>query len=1334
MLAAVKQQDDNAGGGGGGGSEEELLLREKYVQQSDREHILNKPGMYIGDVTESESYQYVMAEEVGSDRRIEMARVFCSQGLFKCVDEIFLNAKDHVERQHSLIAREKAEKKAGGGGSSGRSGGGGSSSKPVTLIEVHIAVMPAGERTSTTTAAAATTTTTTTVHHQVDGRTYVGRATIVVRNDGNGIDVVEHPELKVMVPEMIFGHMRTSTNFRTKSADDVGSTVGGQNGYGGKVANIWSSWMRVRTLDHVRGLMYSQEFRDNMAVCEPPQISKLPAGAAHRQPFTEIAFLPDYDRMQLPHGLSLDMFRLLEKRVFDLAGLVTNNNKVRVEFNGVPVPVRGFSQYVDLYLGSSSGGSGGNSGGGSGRVHESGGERWEYAVCMSPTGQFEQVSFVNGICTAKGGRHVEYIVGQVVRGVAALIQKKKKGLVVGPAAVREHLMLFLRCDVSNPTFDSQIKDCLTTPVAKFGSTCVVSESFVDKVAKLGVLDAACSVSEAKENSRNARKTNGSKTRVLRGIPNLIDANLSGTAQSGQCVLILCEGLSAMSGIVSGLSARDRDLVGIFPLKGKVINVRGETAARVADNVEITNLKKILGLETGRDYASHEDVARCLRYGRLKILTDQDLDGSHIKGLILNLFQSQWPSLFRLDGFLSFMNTPIIRARHSGSGVEKVFYHVGEYNEWKESLGTADTTAATTAATTGKWVIKYFKGLGTSTAKEFKEYFANQKVVQFVYSPPPPPPPLTTTTATTERPIAEIVGSGSGNGTGSPSDVAIDKVFNKKKADERKVWLEAYDGDRFLDTSQDKVRYEDFIDKELIHFSKYDCARSIACVVDGLKTSQRKILFSAFKRRLVSEIKVAQFSGYVSEHSCYHHGEASLNGAIVNMAQTFVGSNNLNLLEPNGQFGTRLNGGDDSASERYIYTQLNSPLARRLFVEADDGVLTYLDDDGTPVEPAHYVPVIPFVLFNGTQGIGTGFSCSVPAFDPLDVLDYIRRRRLTTTTDEPSSSSSSSSSSFVPYYEGFTGTIEAIGEGKFRVRGTYTRLGDCEIQINELPVGTWTMPYVSFLESLTTTESTTAAAAAATATNKKSAASASSASASHSTPLLKDVVSTSTEVRVCIRVTFARASDLDKFEKAPHDHKDNLYKVLKLSTTISLTNMHLFQADGKLRRYTCVEDIIDDFCVVRLDTYAKRKAHLLAEMQERYRKARNRADFIQRILDRSLELRGRKRSDIETELDAGGFDRIAGDFAYLLKMQMDSVSAERAEALVKEKTDIETEIQVLGQKSERELWSHDLDLFETAYRSYRGRREREMTAPPPATTSAPSSGKRGGRVAGAGKKK
>ena len=188
---------------------------------------------------------------------------------------------------------------------------------------------------------------------------------------------------------------------------------------------------------------------------------------------------------------------------------------------------------------------------------------------------------MNGICTFKGGKHVDYIMNQITRKLCDYIEKKKK-VKVSPTSIKEQLMLFIRCDIENPAFDSQTKDYMNTPIAKFGSSCTVSDGFIEKVAKMGVMDMACSLTEAKEN-KAAKKTDGSKTLNVRGIANFIDANHSGTTKSSECILILCEGLSALSGIVSGLSSEDRNTIGIYPLKGKLLNVRGEQIKKIADN-------------------------------------------------------------------------------------------------------------------------------------------------------------------------------------------------------------------------------------------------------------------------------------------------------------------------------------------------------------------------------------------------------------------------------------------------------------------------------------------------------------------------------------------------------------------------------------------------------------------------------------------------------------------------------------------------------------------------------------------------------------------------------
>jgi len=1185
---------------GGEGSED----LQKYQKMTDREHILKKPDTYIGTIERTDMVEYVMdaaataagaattasASESGPGEaattpgvlpRLTRRNITYIPGLYKLFDEGMVNMRDHVVRQAQAIADGKPD------------------ALPVTTLEVEI--------------------------DPADG-------TIHMTNDGNGIDVAQHPEHKLWIPEMIFGHLRTSTNYDENKKEKI---VGGKNGFGFKLVLIWSVWGRVETVDHVRGLKYCQEFRNNLSEIVPPVVTK-----SKVKPYTRVSFRPDYARFGLTgNNLTPDMAALFLKRTYDIAAVT--DKTVKVKYNGSLIPVRHFQQYVDLYIGAKGGESGVK------RIYENPDPRWEYVVCLTTTDEFAHISFVNGIYTPRGGKHVEYITNQIVRKLGELIKKKKK-VDVKPNTIKEQLMIFLRCDIENPSFSSQTKDELGTAVANFGSTCKVSDEFIEKLAKLGVVDTACELTQVKD-TKAAKKTDGAKTRTIRGIPKLVDANYAGSPdKSAQCTIILCEGDSAKAGIISGLSKEDRNFIGVYPMKGKLFNVHGETTKRISENREIAEIKQILGLETGKTYTA-ADVAAKLRYGKVLFMTDQDLDGAHIQGLGINLFQTEWPSLTKIPGFIGFMNTPILKARRGAQ--EVLFYNDGEFEKWKKQFPNAVVPAA--------WNMKYYKGLGTSTGKEFKEYFEHKKMVSFVH-------------------------------TGKESDDQLDMAFNKKRSDDRKEWLANYSREAYLDTSKPEIPYEEFIDRGLIHFSIYDNERSIPNLMDGLKISLRKILYAAFKKGgLKSEIKVAQFSGYVSEHSGYHHGEASLNAAIVGMAQNFVGSNNINLFEPNGQFGTRLKGGEDSASERYIFTQLNR-LTRLIFRQEDDAVLSYIDDDGQLVEPMYYAPAIPMILVNGSKGIGTGFSTDVIPHNPLQIIAYIRAMlRETSVGDRPT---------IEPYFKGFKGTIKNISSSeslpKYLIKGTYEIIADRKVRITELPIGTWTDDYKQFLEKLME---------APTVADKDKDKDKSAAS---SAPVLKEYTDMSTDTVVDITVTF--------HPSYPHTPKDlaaaivdaeagtnKLEKLLGLFTTQATTNMNLFDAHEKLRKYATIYDIIEDYYAERLALYAKRKAAMLAQLANELRVLINRAKYIQEILDDKLELRRQTKEAIFAKMTEHGYEHIDGDteFKYLLKMPMDSVTDENVRHLLADRDTKRAQHQALHDTSIQALWTRDLDELEVEYNKW-----------------------------------
>ena len=1131
-------------------------LSQKYQKKSDREHVLDNPDTYIGSI-ENVNQDYFVYDD--KDNLIKSKNIKYIPGLYKLFDEAIVNARDHVVRMQQIINTSAVEDNKN------------IKNYPVTHIKIEI--------------------------DDVTGM-------ITITNDGNGIDVCMHPEYNIWIPELIFGHLRTSTNYDKQEK----RIVGGKNGFGFKLVLIWSTWGKIETVDHKTKKRYIQEFLDNLTKIEKPKIER-----CTNRPYTRISFIPDYKRLGI-EGISSDLISLFKKRVYDIAAVT--DKQVKVYYNNNQLDIKTFQNYVDYYIGDKKTYE---------RLYETNGDRWEYIVCISPYDEFRQVSFVNGIYTYQGGKHVEYIINQIVKKMTVYIKSRQK-IDVKPASIKEQLMIFLNCTIDNPSFDSQTKDHLNTSVQNFGSNCEVSDKFVEKLAKMGVMDTACSITHVKQD-KVAKKTDGSKCKTIRNIPKLDDANYAGTNKSNQCTLILCEGDSAKSGIISGLSREDRNLIGVYPMKGKMFNTRGETATKISENREITDIKQIIGLENGREY-TQKDVENTLRYGKILFMTDQDLDGSHIKGLGINMIDSQWQSLIKIPNFIGYMNTPILKATSGKKTVE--FYNEGEFIEWKK------------ANDVNKWNIKYFKGLGTSTSKEFKQYFEKKKIVNF-----------TNTDICSDN---------------------IDKIFNKKRAHDRKVWLSKYDREKYLDTNRDAVSYSEFIDNELIHFSKYDNDRSIPNIMDGLKISLRKIIYAAFKKKLNTEIKVAQFSGYVSEHSGYHHGEMSLNMAIIGLAQDFVGSNNINLLMPNGSFGTRINGGRDAASERYIFTQL-SKITRIIYPEIDDNILTYVDDDGQQVEPVFYVPIIPMVLVNGSRGIGTGFSTDIMCYNPKQIIEYLEaiingvdiEKRKCLQVD--------------PFYRGFNGTIKLLdnekSKKKYIIKGVYSVIGKDKIKITELPVGTWTQDYKEYLESIV-------------ANNNKERDRDKSKKTKTVEFMIKDYTNMSTDTTVEFTVTLLPGS-LDKLlSEKQHDNINGIERAFKLYTTQSTSNMHLFDSNEKLKQYTSVEMIIEDYYHIRYSYYQKRKEYLITKLGNELKILSNKAKYIKCVLDDDIDLRKKTREQIYNIMESHKFDVGEDDsYNYLIKMPMDSVSEENVNKLMKEHDNKQQELESVKMNTVENVWLKEL---------------------------------------------
>ena len=1120
-------------------------ISDMYQSKTDKEHILDNPETYTGPMKTSLTDAFVYNDSMIVRKSVEYV-----PGLLKLFDEAAMNARDQHERMKQLSSTDPTCDKKG------------------LVSEIQVTISDDG--------------------------------VITIFNNGNGIDVVKHPIHDIWVPELIFANLRTSTNYKTTEK----KIVGGKNGFGIKLAFIWSTWGSIETIDYKRGLKYTQVFENNLNAINPPIITKYT-----KKPYTSVSFKPDFTRMGIT-CINSDMISLIKRRVFDLAAVT--NKSVSVKFNNEIVPVKTFIQYALLYIAPEYQ---------KNIVYEDCNARWECAIATPPpSGEFTQISFVNGIYTSKGGKHVDYIVNQVIRKMIIYIKLKTK-IDVKPNTIKEQLFIFIRCDIENPSFDSQSKDFMSTNISDFGSVCELSDKFIEKVAKLGIMENACALTQVKI-SKTIQKQDGIKSKHIRGIPKLTDANLAGGQHSPKCILILCEGDSAKTSIISGLSTSDRDIIGVYPLRGKLFNVRGETASRIADVVEIREIKQIMGLEVNKVYTI-DDVSKHLRYSRLVIMTDQDLDGSHIKGLCINLFDVLWPSLLTIPGFLGFMNTPIIKAH---KGVQNIsFYSEGEYDLWK------------TKTELKGWDFKYYKGLGSSTSKEFKEYFITKRFISL-------------------NQTDDCCGS-------------IDKVFNKKRADDRKKWLGLYNRLKILDTSKQDISLTEFVDNEMIHFSKYACERAIPNCIDGFKTSQRKVMHTCFGRNIKTEIKVSQLGGAVSENTHYHHGEQSLMSTIIGMAQDFIGSNNINLLDPCGQFGSRLKGGHDAASERYVHTKLNY-LTRLIFPVEDDAVLKYNTDDGIDVEPIFYVPIIPMQLVNGGQGIGTGYSTFIPNFNPMSLIQYL----LNLLRGCKEGTGIDSRLELIPFYKGFTGEIIKLDDSKFIIKGKYEINGNT-VRITELPVGTWTDDYKLLLDGLIDTGKT----------------------GKDNTPTIKTVVDMSTDTLIDISVKFG--SDVTELTGKQSDILgcNMLEKFLSLYSTCSTKNMHAFDEHEHLNKYNNVGEIMDNFMVVRREYYVKRIAFQIDKLEREYVTMSNRARFINEIISDEIDLRKKSYNEVSELLISRNYVADSEkSFKYLTQMPIDSVTIENSIRMNEELINKKKKIVELQTRSVDDTWISELEILHSAY--------------------------------------
>ena len=670
----------------------------------------------------------------------------------------------------------------------------------------------------------------------------------------------------------------------------------------------------------------------------------------------------------------------------------------------------------------------------------------------------------------------------------------------------------------------------------------------------------------------------------------------------------------------GIDCNNRFLINDFTVTHNCINIRDATISQLLNNEELNSIKQIVGLKQNVDYKD----TKSLRYGKVMILTDADVDGSHIKALFVNMIHALYPGLIKLN-FITTMKTPIVKATKGKQVVE--FFTEQDYNQWKETTSNVKS-----------YNVKYFKGLGTSKKEDAQDLFKRLDTlgVDYYYKD-------------------------------SKCDDAILLAFQKDKnvkdqdiscTDIRKKWLSNYDKNSYIDLKETKTSYQDLINKELIHFSIYDNLRSIPSLCDGLKPSQRKILYYMLKNNINKDIKVAQLSGYISAEMAYHHGEVSLQGAIINMSQNFVGSNNINLLVPEGNFGSRLNGGKDAASPRYIFTRL-SQLTTQIYNSYDNPLYNYLSDDNLPIEPEYMLPIIPMVLVNGCEGIATGYSTYIPPYNPNDIIDNL----VNLLNDKQMHN-------MMPFYKGFNGQVlqTELGTGSYYTKGKWNKLSESKIEITELPVGTWVTQYKEFLETFIESSKST--------TKRKF--------------YFKDVQNMTKDENTGIHfiIEFKTAKDLESLIKT-----DTLEKELKLTKSFSTNNMYLFNPNLILTKYNTPQDIIKEYYSIRLSFYEKRRIYIIQKLTEELKVLESKIRFIEEYIDGTLDINKKSKDYTIDLLNKRKYHKVPSsgcDYDYLIQLPIVSFTSDKIKDLTNTRDKKLDELNYYKTKCDKDLWKIDLE--------------------------------------------
>jgi len=1014
---------------------------------------------------------------------------------------------------------------------------------------------------------------------------------ISIWNNGNIIPIEYNDTQSCYNHTLIFGKLLTGSNYD----DEEDRVISGRNGLGSKLCNVFSSKFTVNAHDPDNKKNIEQVWCNNMKTTDGPVITD---NITNTKGFTCIKWVTDFEQFKVKK-FSNDVISLYKKFVIDCAMLC---NDVRVFYNDERIGVNSLTSYASLY-----------------NIIDDKSEvkfirHGDCEVVIVPSSdEFEAISFVNGVYTKLGGKHVDSWCETIFRPIVDKLNKKYKTnkIKFNISDVKQFFKVFIVCTVVRPEFDSQDKNKLESPDIKSSLTSSVIASIMKWNSFVSNIDQMVRTKEMLT-LKKTEKTNSNSYIKIDGFD---PANNACTKKSNECILIVCEGLSAKTYAVAGIQhgiydKKGRDWFGILPLTGKILNVRNANISSISSNKVVSNLIKALNLKFELDYTVDKNY-NTLNYGKLMIMTDADCDGIHIEGLLINLFHVLFPTILkRSSPYIVSMKTPIARVTKSKEP-DRLFYDEKKFVDWMNSKDEDD-----------KYKIKYYKGLGTTKIEDVPSTFG-KKMVEYRED--------------------------------TNCNENMNKVFHKNYSDTRKKWLGDYDSNNSDSSLDDQgvftnMDISSFIDNELIKFSQADCARSIPNFIDGLKESQRKILYCVIKRNLKfsgSSLKVAQLSGYTAEHSNYHHGEQNLQDTIIGMAHDFQGTNNIPLLYRDGQFGSRLDGGSDAASARYIFTKMDK-LTSIIFKEEDEKLLTSVNDDGDLVQPEYYVPVIPMILVNGSLGIGTGWSSTIPCYNPKDIIDNIRlwiQYNKENIVDYKLNE-------LTPWYRDSKCVIKKINPNKYISYGVIEQTNKVNhIRVTELPIGMWTNNFKETCEELLTSKQI-------------------AQFKNYSTPTTVDFLLVQKDDGILCNI-----------------------ENLRLYSYINTSNIVAFDENNKLNKFNSVEELLGSFCSVRLSYYIKRRNLQLSSIKSTISNLTNKFKFIINVINKKIRIMNKPETEIIQSITDAGIKMEDGSYEYLMRIQLRTMTEEKVNELKKQIEQLKITFEQINKTTPYELWERDLsDLY------------------------------------------